>query len=67
MENYVSTIKIIPQKISREKEFPEKYNSNIINRCNISSFNINENVNEDRKSTRLNSSHNVISRMPSSA
>ena len=24
-------------------------------------------INEDRKSTRLNSSHNVISRMPSSA
>ena len=25
------------------------------------------NISEDRKSTRLNSSHNVISRMPSSA
>ena len=29
--------------------------------------NINFSVEEDRKSTRLNSSHNVISRMPSSA
>ena len=30
-------------------------------------FGKNVNPSEDRKSTRLNSSHNVISRMPSSA
>ena len=38
-----------------------------ISQSAVERFNIPSNILTDRKSTRLNSSHNVISRMPSSA
>ena len=51
-----------------DEKLPDILNENIINKIkNIESDNILSHIKSDRKSTRLNSSHHQVSRMPSSA
>ena len=54
-------VELIPDEEVRKRLMPELF------QCDLTEFYETCEIFADRKSTRLNSSHNVISRMPSSA
>ena len=69
MNNLVNTIEIYSDLMTSNNHEKENLKEYLIENIKDKSFRnefVNE-INEDRKSTRLNSSHKVQSRMPSSA